>query len=349
MNIPGGGVPETHEFRFKFSPMFMRMEGLRDGTSDVDGDSLLGMPAMGKFMAVQTGMDMYMANLAAGYSFTDKFFAGLMFMWQDKRMPMKFSPMMRMMAGKDGFTMDSEGMADTMLMTKYRLYADDPLIPTSQVSLFFGLSLPTGSIDEKNSNHPLDARRDELLPYGMQLGSGTFDPVLGLLYQGSNSPWWWGANLMYKGRWYENEQDWRPGDEVGLDLYGMYQFRYDTLAFLQLNGTYRGSIRGLLDESKTGESGRAVKGDPTSNFTTPLYDPDNYGGKKVSVTGGLQWQPFPLHIIDVSVGVPVYQDLNGPQLEEDYRVMLTWYVEFPTRWSIRYTGPKKPGASRLGF
>jgi hypothetical protein len=304
---------------------------------------------MGKFMAVQTEMDMYMVNLAAGYSFTDDFFGGLMFMWRQKRMSMKFSPMMRTMTGKDGFTMESEGMADTMLMTKYRLYTDDPLIPTSQVSVFLGLSIPTGSIVDKNENHPVAARKDELLPYGMQLGTGTFDPIFGLLYQGSSTPWWWGANLMYTGRWYENEQDWRFGDEVRLDLYGMYQFRYDMLAQVQLNGKYRGKIRGLLDESGTGESGRATKGDPTSNFTTPLYDPDNYGGKKLSITAGFQWQPFPLHVLDLSFGVPIYQDLNGPQLEEDYNVMLTWYIEFPTKSSVRYTGPKGQGKSRLGF
>ncbi|MDQ7000787.1 MAG: hypothetical protein Q9M12_07910, partial [Mariprofundus sp.] len=44
MNILGGGIPETHEFRFKIQPMFMRMQGLRSGASNVDGNSLLGMP-----------------------------------------------------------------------------------------------------------------------------------------------------------------------------------------------------------------------------------------------------------------------------------------------------------------
>ncbi|NIR60538.1 MAG: hypothetical protein GWO02_14015, partial [Gammaproteobacteria bacterium] len=82
-----------------------------------------------------------------------------------------------------------------MLMTKYRLFADDPLIPARQVSLPLGLSLPTGSIDERNEDHPVAARQDELQPYGMPLGSGTYDPVVGILYQGSRSPLWWGANL----------------------------------------------------------------------------------------------------------------------------------------------------------
>ncbi len=349
MNIPGGGVPETNEYRFKFSPMFMRMEGLRDGTDKVNGDGLLGMPAMGKFMAVQKSMDMYMFNLATGYSFTDDFFGGLMFMWTKKDMPMKFNSMMKMTTGKDGYTMKSEGMADTMLMTKYRLYTDDPLIPTSQFSLFLGMSLPTGSINEKNSSHPVASRKGEQLPYGMQLGSGTFDPIIGLLYQGSSSPLWWGVDVMYTGRWYNNSRDYRLGDEFRYDLYAMYQFRYDALVQVQLNGKVWGRIRGEMDEARTGASGRATQGDPNSNYMTPLWDPDNYGGHKISATVGFQWQPVPLQILDINVGIPLYQDLNGPQLEEDYRVMFTWYIELPTPSSIRYTGPKKQGRSLLGF
>ncbi len=349
LTVMGGGVPETNEIRLKFSPMYMRMEGLLDGTNTLNPDNILGMPAMGKFMAAPTSMDMYMTNLAVGYSFTDNFFGGLMLMWKKNDMAMKFSPMMAGTTGQGGFTMKSEGMADTMLMTKYRLFTDDPLIPTSQASLMVGLSLPTGSINEKNSNHPLLMRQTEQLPYGMQLGSGTFDPRIGLLYQGSSSPLWWGANLIYTGRWNENSRDYRLGDEYRLDLYSMYQVRFDTVLQLQLNSTYWGKIRGEMDEAVSGDSGRATQGVATSPYMTNLWDPANYGGKKVSLTAGIQWQPFPLHIVEFDVGVPLYQRLNGPQLEEDYRVMFTWYVEIPTPSSIRYTGKKKTGASRLGF
>ncbi len=377
MNILGAGVPETNEFRFKISPMIMRMGGLRDGTSSVNSDSLLGssgtsmetnssnggmdMPmnmATGmnmntssdaKFMAVPESMDMRMLNFATGYSFTDDFFAGLMFMWKENMMNMKFNSMMKSMTGKDGFTMESSGMADTMLMSKYRLYTDDPLIPTKQVSLFMGLNLPTGSINEKNRNHPVDARKSELLPYSMQLGSGTFDPMLGVVYQASASPWWWGANLIYTGRWYKNAHDYSLGDEFKLDFYAMYQLRYDLVAQIQLNGRSWGKIKGEMDEAVSGESGRATKDAPGSAYMTPIWNPDNYGGQSVFATAGLQWQPIPLHILDMTVGKPVYQDLNGPQMEEDYRVMVTWYIEAPTSSSVRYTGEKKHGKSRLGF
>jgi hypothetical protein len=276
-----------------------------------------------------------------------------MFMYMDKSMDMKFNAMMQTNTGEPGFTMESSGIADTMLMGKYLLFANDPLIPTRQASLMFGLSLPTGSIDERNTNHPLAMRQSELLPYGMQLGSGTYDPSIGLLYQASASPYWWGVNGSLTARLYDNDRDYRLGNEFKLDLYGMYQFRYNLLVQAQLNGSYTGKIRGEADEALSTtmatSSGRSTKGDPTSTYMTPLWDPDNYGGRKVLATVGLQWQPAPLHIIDFNVGVPVYQNLNGPQMEEKMRVMLTWYIEIPTEGSIRHRKHRAVTDSKLGF
>jgi hypothetical protein len=86
-------------------------------------------------------------------------------------------------------SMYSQGIGDTMIMTKSLLYADDYLIPTNQVSLLLGVSVPTGSTDQDE--------KGTLLPYSMQLGSGTFDPFIGVLYEGSKTPFWWGANISY--------------------------------------------------------------------------------------------------------------------------------------------------------
>jgi len=355
MNIPGGGVPETHEFRFKIQPVFMRMQGLRSGASNVDGNGLLGMPVMGgkptgKFMAVQKNMDMSMLNLAMGYSFSDDFFASIMPMYQDNRMDMAFNSAMTMMTKRSGYTMKSSGMADTMLMSKYRVYSDDPLIPTSEASLFIGASLPSGSISKRNTTHPLAVRQTELLPYGMQLGSGTVDPMLGLLYQGSSSPWWWGLDGVYTGRWYDNKRNYRLGDGVKVDAYVMHQISYNFLLQVQTNFEWKGHIRGQADEAVSGFSGHAVHGNAASPFMTPLWNPNNYGGVKTSITVGFQWQPAHLHIIDLSVKLPVYQRINGVQLKDQFGVMLTWYMEIPTSKSIRsLSHSHTPADAALGF
>ncbi|RMH19588.1 MAG: hypothetical protein D6698_05575 [Gammaproteobacteria bacterium] len=348
MNIPGGGIPETKEFRLKVSPMFMNMDGLKSGNREIDGNSLLGMPSMGKFMATQTSMDMKMMNLSLGYSFSDRIVGMLMLMYRDNAMDMRFNAMMKNMTGRSGFTMKSSGLADTMLMGKFRLFANDPQFPTRQGSLFLGVTLPTGSIDEKNTRHPLAMRQTEQLPYGMQLGSGTFDPSIGFLYQASRSPYWWGINTTYTARLYDNKRNYRLGNRVNLDAYGMYQFRHDMLAHLQLNGKYRGHIRGEMDESVTGASGHAIKNNGNSPFMTPLWDPQNYGGTQWYVSTGLQWQPASLQILDLTATLPVYQNLNGPQLKDSWRLMLTWYKEIPTKASIRYF-KHKSGHSKLGF
>ncbi len=360
MDIPGGGIPETHEFRFKIQPSFMRMSGLQSGSQDVAVDSVLGMPVMagkptGKFMAAPTSMDMRMLNLTLGYSFSDDFFAGLMTMYSDKSMDMKFSSMMSMPVamggtGQAGFTMQSKGMTDTMLMSKYRLYADDPLIPAQEVSLFAGLSMPTGSIDKRNSTHPLAMRRTELLPYNMQLGSGTWDPIVGLLYQRSVSPWWWGLDGRYTQRTGSNKRGYRLGNRAQVDAYVMYQPHVSLVVYGEINGNWQGKIHGEADEALSGVSGHASKGNAASPYMTPLWDPSFSGKTQVFTTVGMQWQPVPLQILDVSLQLPVYQRMNGLQLKDKWRVMLTWYVEIPTSKSIRsLRSGHTPADAALGF
>ena len=353
LNIPGGGVPATYELRIKLSPTLMRMDGMRGGTDSVNEKSLVSGGMNSEYMAAPSSMDMKMMNVTVGYSYSDDIFLGAMLMRRENKMRMEFNQPMKNMTGMEGYTMDSGGLGDIMLMGKYRLYTDDPAIPKSQVSLFMGLNLPTGSISEKNSNHPVVARKGELLPYSMQLGTGSFDPSIGLLYQGSLSPWWWGANGIYTARLHDNHRKWRYGDEFKVDLYGMHQFTYNFVAGLQLNAKYQGRIDGEMNQAVSGESGRKTRWNPATAYMAPAWDPDNYGGKTVETTVELQWQPKPLHIIALAASTPLYQDLNGKQLDKDYSVMLTWYIEIPTKKSMRYVGKKmrmkKKGTNSLGF
>ena len=175
-----------------------------------------------------------------------------------------------------------------------------------------------------------------MLPYGMQLGSGTVDPSLGLLYQRSASPWWWGVDAVYPARLYDNRRGYRLGDAARIDAYWMHQLRYDFLVQAQLNASRQGRIRGQMDAYGSGQSGHATANDPASPAMTPLWDPANYGATRAYATLGMQWQPKPLHILDLSVQLPIYQRLNGIQLKDSYRIMFTWYMEFPTARSVRH-------------
>ena len=327
LNIPGAGTPEPHEFRIKMNLSWGRMVGLRRGTSNRSTKDTLG-----QYMMTQRKMDMYMSNVSVGYAFSDRFFAGIMGMYMEKDMEM-------IRRGGRRSSMNSQGAGDTMLMTKTLLYADDYLIPTNQVSLLLGVSIPTGSIDQDDTG--------QILPYSMQLGSGTFDPFIGVLYEGSSSPFWWGANASYLARAYENYKSYNLGDEYRLDLYGMYQLRHNLVGELQIKGKYVGDLEGEAQEIEQDGDGH-MNGNPNMAFMSNLYDPDNYGGSTVDLTTGVQWQPFRNHILNAQFSVPLFQNLHGTQMERDFTASVTYYIEVPLRKSRRSKKSGK-GLDILGF
>ncbi|GAX62701.1 hypothetical protein SCALIN_C38_0064 [Candidatus Scalindua japonica] len=327
LNIPGGGTPEPHEFRIKVNLSYGRMVGMRRGTSNRSTKDTLR-----QYMMTPRKMDMYMSNVSVGYAFSDRFFAGIMGMYVNKDMEM---------VRRDGrrSSMYSQGAGDTMLMTKTLLYADDYLIPTNQVSLLLGVSLPTGSIDQDE--------RGQILPYSMQLGSGTFDPFIGVLYEGSHAPFWWGVNVNYLARAYQNYKSYNLGDEYRADLYAMYQARHNLVGELQIKGKYAGDIEGEAREIEQDGNGH-MRGNPKMPFMSNLFDPDNYGGSTIDLTAGVQWQPFHNHILNAQFSIPLFQNLHGTQLERDFTASVTYYIEVPLHKSRRSKKSGK-GLDFLGF
>ena len=339
LNIFGGGIPEPKEFRFKLSQMIMEMGPLRDGTDEISNDDLIGSANGTNFPALPTNMQMYMTMIGAAYSFSDDFAVMGMTSYIENTMRMNLNN------GND-FTMTSGGVGDITLLAKYRAYADDNLVPTNQVSVLFGLSLPSGSINKKFSNHTNDTFNGSLLPFKMQLGSGTVDPIIGLTYQGSRDPFWWGFNTQLEGHIYDNEQGYRRAQELRYDFYAMKQVHDKVVVHAQLNGWYEGKFSDeAYDVRVLGAGHNALS--TANNLISPLFDPDNYGGHKLHFGLGVQFQPLPLHVMELTASVPIHQDLNGPQLQDNWMVQFTYYAEVPTKKSRRYKGFSPPKS--LGF
>ena len=339
LNIFGGGIPEPKEFRFKLSQMIMEMGPLRDGTDEISNDDLIGSANGTNFPALPTDMQMYMTMIGAAYSFSDDFAVMGMTSYIENTMRMNLNN------GND-FTMTSGGVGDVTLLAKYRAYADDNLVPTNQVSVLFGLSLPSGSINKKFSNHTNDTFNGSLLPFKMQLGSGTVDPIIGLTYQGSRDPFWWGFNTQLEGHIYDNEQGYRRAQELRYDFYAMKQVHDKVVVHAQLNGWYEGKFSDeAYDVRVLGAGHNALS--TANNLISPLFDPDNYGGHKLHFGLGVQFQPLPLHVMELTASVPIHQDLNGPQLQDNWMVQFTYYAEVPTKKSRRYKGFSPPKS--LGF
>ena len=342
LNLTGGGIPEPHEFRFKVSEMIMKMGPLRDGTDDILSTDLVGPNSTAdKFPAVPRSMTQYMTMFGGAYSFSDNFAVMAMTNVTVNEMPMEILP-----AQGTNFAMTSAGLGDITILGKSRVYSNDNLAPTKQVSLLYGLSFPTGAIDKQFTNSTPNGVNGTLLPFKMQLGSGTFDPIIGMTYQASRDPFWWGFNTQLEAHVYDNDQGYHRGQEFRYDFYAMKQVHDKWVIQAQLNGWLEGKFSDEPDNGKSLGHGHAGI-NPANTFLSPLFDPDNQGGHKVALALGFQYQHIPLHIMELTATLPIYQNLNGPQLRDNWMLQFSYYMEVPTKKSRRYKGFSAP--KELGF
>lgn len=93
---------------------------------------------------------------------------------------------------------------------------------------------------------------------------------------------------------------------------------------------------GALDSTSARLAGRLagrIDGDD-DEIVAPVQtaDPESYGGQRldllfgVNLAGQSGWLRG--HRVGFETGLPVYQDLNGPQLETDWLLTIGWQLAF---------------------
>jgi hypothetical protein len=66
-------------------------------------------------------------------------------------------------------------------------------------------------------------------------------------------------------------------------------------------------------------------------FVVPTADPDLRGGQRLDMLFGINIEPKGVlkgHRFAIESGLPVYQDLDGPQLETDWIFTAGWQLSF---------------------
>jgi hypothetical protein len=145
------------------------------------------------------------------------------------------------------------------------------------------------------------------------LPSGTWDIVPGITYLGSGGRWLWGTQGLAVVRLGENDNDYTLGN------------RFDATAWMTrlLGSGFSGSAR--FDWNWWDDVDGA---DPELNpAVVPTADPDLRGGSRLDALLGLNFVHGGLSLA-VEGGVPVYQDLDGPQLETD------WLLALRVQWGF---------------
>lgn len=268
--------------------MYMDMDGNRSGS-----DSLSTADVLAEFPVTPVQMTMQMHMLGAMYAPTDELTLTAMLPYITKEM----DHVTRM--GTE-FTTNSEGIGDAQVGGLYTVFDSN----RQRLHLNLSLSLPTGSIEERDAT-PMGP--DQILPYPMQIGSGTFDLHPGVTYLGQAGRWSWGSQATGTIRLGENSNGYRQSNQFALAGWGARSWTDWFSTSLRLGGRTWGNYGG--------------EDDRLNPNMIPTADPNRRAGTQLDLglglnfyvpEGGLQGTRFALEF-----NLPVYRSLSGPQLETD--------------------------------
>ncbi|MHC4846295.1 MAG: transporter [Planctomycetota bacterium] len=292
-SVLGAHTHNAGDFMVGITTSLMSMEGSMDGTDEISHAEILGM-----YDTVHTGMDVRTTMVSLMHAPTDD--TTLMVMIPKIRKETRHRDM-------DGaFTSVAEGIGDVQFHALHVFHREG----AHRFHFDAGVSAPTGSIDEGSGG-----MRDH---YMQQLGSGTVDLMPGITYLGETEDWAWGTQLNMVVRLGENKHDYALGNRYGLTSWIMRRLQENLAVSLRLNAQHWGNVKGAdpaLDKTAISEN-----------------DPQHQGGDRVDALVGLTFYgtdgALEDHRIEFEMGWPVYQNLDGPQMQTDFIGMLSWKVVF---------------------
>jgi len=293
---------EKGELMLSYRYMYMYMEGSRDGTTAIADDEIIRGGGPYGYVATPYKMSMQMHMLGAMYAINDRVTLMGMVPYLDNSMDH--------LTNVTVFPTSSSGIGDIKLSGMIRLAGWDTQSLHAQV----GLSFPTGSINQRDVTPPSTPNTTQL-PYPMQFGSGTWDAITALTYLGQLPTWSWGAQASGLWRTGTNDNGYRLGHRFGATAWSAVRFNDYLSGSLRILGERVGNITGA-DSTLANPMGV-----PASQFV-PTADPNLRAGTTGSVGLGVNFfvprGSLASFRLAAEAMLPVYQNLDGPQLESDW-------------------------------
>ena len=198
-------------------------------------------------------------------------------------------------AGGGKIHRDASGIGDASAFARGTLLQRDSPGRTLRVGAFVGVKAPTGNDDESDAFGRL--------PQPLQAGSGAWDVFGGVVVSMQSLAYEVDSQLGYRVNGTGN--DFEAGDELRWDASIQYR-----LWPRSLENRAPGFLYGVLETNFS----RREK-----NRSGGVNDRDS-GGLRLALTPGIQYV-MKRWVVESVVQLPVYQDLNGDALEEDYSVL----------------------------
>lgn len=319
MGVMGDHAHSAGGWMMSYRFMNMSMDGNRLGGGSISPEEIvttISNPFAGQPMqpptlrVVPLEMNTQMHMLGLMYAPTDQVTLMLMANHTQKKMDhVTFS-------GSTGttrlgtFTTKNEGLGDTKVSALIRVFDE----ANHHIHLNAGLSLPTGSIDaEDDVLTPMNTRPTLRMPYGMQLGSGTYDLEPGVTYNGRDGLLSWGGQYKAAIRLGRNDEGYSLGDKHELTGWGAYRVLPWMSTSLRVTARTESDIDGQ-----------------DSEIVAPVQtaDPDNYGGDFVDLAIGANLVGkhgiIRGHRLGAEVSLPVYQDQKGLQMDKDWMLTVAY-------------------------
>ena len=313
IGVMGDHTHNAGEVMFSYRYMNMYMKDNRDGTDDLSLNEIVtqeaspfGPPTL---RVVPRTMRVEVHMLGVMWAPTDR--VTLMGMFNYLEREMSHTTFMGM-AGSNvlgRFTTSTKGLGDTQLSALIKLGERHH----SRWHATLGVSLPTGDFEETDQIlTPMNTRLTVVLPYPMQLGSGTTDLITGLTYAGSKERWGWGGQWRSVFRLGENDNDYTLGDEHQLQGWVSYLVNEGLSLSARLSYRQRDNIDGM---------------DRQIAAPVQTADPDRHAYDRVDLSLGSNIViPNSNHRIGLEISRPVYQKLDGPQMKTDWHLTIGWQL-----------------------
>ncbi|MEO0374058.1 MAG: transporter [Cyanobacteria bacterium P01_A01_bin.17] len=305
IGVMGDHTHSKGEVMLSYRYMRMGMSGNLDGRNNLTPEEVLA-----DFQITPLRMTTEMHMFGAMYAPTDELTLMVM-------APYVIKSMDHLTRMGTNFTTNSEGFGDIRLSGLYKIFDRS----NQRIHFNAGISFPTGSISEKDTT---PAGPNQVLPYPMQTGAGTFNLMPGITYLGQAGNWSWGGQGMGTIRLGRNVQEYRLGNQLSLTAWGARKWSKSISTSLRLKGRILGN--------NVGEDPRLAPGNLLEPPLIPTIDPDLRGGSRVDLSVGLNFLAqkgfLKGHRFALEAGLPIFQSLSGPQLENDFTITVGWQKAF---------------------
>lgn len=180
-------------------------------------------------------------------------------------------------------TSHDQGIGDARVVARYSGFDAQ-----RSTGLLFGLKLPTGNTSDTFRSGP---QQGAIVDRGLQLGTGTTDLILGVYHFGALADDWGYFGQATVQQALDSHDGFKPGTGLNLNLGLRYTANETFAPQLQLNA-------------------RAEKREQGANA-----DVDNSGATLVYLSPGVTWNVSPRFSAYAFMQAPIYQRVNGLQLE----------------------------------